>query len=90
MDNVLHNNNINKIKANGKGEMTQSDTGFTTWSQLKKSSDHIHIQRYDVLSFIYRFIVFLKLKVNNYEDLHEKNSLFTFFSFEFFLNVNFF
>lgn len=45
MDNVLHNNNINKIKANGKGDMTQSDTGFTTWSQLKKSSDHINIQR---------------------------------------------
>lgn len=27
------------------GDMTQSDTGFTTWSQLKKSNDHIHMHR---------------------------------------------
>lgn len=26
-------------------EMTQSDAGFTTWSQLKKSSDFIQMQR---------------------------------------------
>lgn len=38
-------NMLNNKKMNAEGDMTQSDTGFTTWSQLKKSNDHIHIQR---------------------------------------------
>lgn len=49
VDNVFHcnnnnNNNISKKKA-VQGDMTQSDTGFTTWSQLKKSNERIHMQR---------------------------------------------
>ncbi|KAL7022436.1 hypothetical protein ACKWTF_012241 [Chironomus riparius] len=39
-------NMLNNKKMNVESDMTQSDTGFTTWSQLKKSNDHIHIQRY--------------------------------------------
>ena len=38
-------NMLNNKKMNAESDMTQSDTGFTTWSQLKKSNDHIHIQR---------------------------------------------
>ncbi|CRL07013.1 CLUMA_CG019979, isoform A [Clunio marinus] len=38
MDKMLNNKKTND------NDMTQSDTGFTTWSQLKKSSDFNHIQ----------------------------------------------
>lgn len=41
MDNMLNNKKTNEA------DMTQSDTGFTTWSQLKKSSDDIQMQRLD-------------------------------------------
>jgi uncharacterized protein YfaQ (DUF2300 family) len=39
LDNMLNNKKPNEA------DMTQSDAGFTTWSQLKKSSDFIQMQR---------------------------------------------
>lgn len=39
LDNILNN------KKTTDAEMTQSDAGLTTWSQLKKSSDNIQMQR---------------------------------------------
>ncbi|KAG5672774.1 hypothetical protein PVAND_002869 [Polypedilum vanderplanki] len=47
---LKHNSiNIDNMMNNKKtidGDMTQSDIGLTTWSQLKKSNDHIHMHRY--------------------------------------------
>lgn len=39
LDNMMNN------KKTSDNDMTQSDAGFTTWSQLKKSSDFIQMQR---------------------------------------------
>ena len=39
LDNILNNKKSSDV------EMTQSDAGFTTWSQLKKSSDFIQMHR---------------------------------------------
>lgn len=42
LDNIL-NNQQNTIDS----DMTQSEAGYTTWSQLKKSNDFMQMQRYD-------------------------------------------
>lgn len=45
LDNMLNNQKTSDA------DMTQSDAGFTTWSQLKKSSETLQMQRLEDLNF---------------------------------------